>query len=87
MANTGPMKLLEYTLNGLRSNAKCTDCWKWTPIKELRNWDGLCKSCYDKRMESANSQQLRTEPWSKEKDKGKSGEWETVDSKEVRTSK
>ena len=43
-------KLAEYTLNGLRSNAKCHECWKWTPIKELRKWDGMCKSCYEKKM-------------------------------------
>lgn len=42
------------------------------------------KIVIDPEQTSRLSQQLRKEPWSKEKDKGKSGEWKTVKSKEKR---
>ena len=44
------MKALVYMYHGLRDQSKCSDCREWTQINELKKWDGMCHSCYIRKL-------------------------------------
>ena len=39
-----------YMAHGLKSESKCSKCRTWAPIKELKKWDGMCHSCYIRKL-------------------------------------
>ena len=43
-------KVFTYMYHGLRDESKCSECRTWTKIDELKKWDGMCYSCYDRKL-------------------------------------